>query len=38
MDKLSLVATAREQTRKAVAASSGRAAETVYGGHDRSLR
>lgn len=38
MDKLSLTATAREQTRKAVAASSGRAAETVYGGHDRSLR
>lgn len=38
MDKLSLVATAREQLRKAGAASSGRAADTVYGGHDRSLR
>jgi quercetin dioxygenase-like cupin family protein len=38
MDKLSLTATAREQIRKAVAASSGRAAHTVYGGHDRSLR
>lgn len=38
MDKLSLVATAREQSHKAAAASSGRAAETVYGGHDRSLR
>ena len=37
-DKLSLIATAREQTRKAVAASGGRAAHTVYGGHDRSLR
>lgn len=38
MDKLSLIATAREQTRKAVIATSGRAAATVYGGHDRSLR
>lgn len=38
MNKLSLIATAREQTRKACAATSGRAAETVYGGHDRSLR
>lgn len=37
MDKLSLIATAREQARKA-AGSSGRAAKTVYGGHDRSLR
>jgi quercetin dioxygenase-like cupin family protein len=38
MDKLSLVATAREQSRKASDASSGRAAQTVYGGHERSLR
>lgn len=38
MNKLSLTATAREQARKAVAASSGRAAATVYGGHDRALR
>jgi quercetin dioxygenase-like cupin family protein len=38
MDKLSLTATARETTRKATAASSGRAAQTVYGGHDRALR
>ncbi|MCW2680468.1 MAG: hypothetical protein JWM62_1869 [Frankiales bacterium] len=38
MDKLSLIATAREQTSKAVAASSGRAAHTVYGGHDHALR
>jgi quercetin dioxygenase-like cupin family protein len=38
MDKLSLVASAREQSRKAAAAGSGRAAETVYGGHERSLR
>ena len=38
MDTLSLVATAREQTRKALAGSQGRAAQTVYGGHDRSLR
>jgi quercetin dioxygenase-like cupin family protein len=38
MDKLSLVATAREQSRKAATSSSGRAADTVYGGHARSLR
>ena len=38
MDKLSLVATAREQGRRAASASSGRAAETVYGGHERALR
>ena len=38
MDKLSLVATAREQSRKATAARSGRAADTVYGGHDHALR
>jgi quercetin dioxygenase-like cupin family protein len=38
MDKLSLVATAREQASKAQASSSNRAAETVYGGHDHQLR
>jgi quercetin dioxygenase-like cupin family protein len=38
MDKLSLIATAREQSRKAAASTSRRAAETVYGGHDKSLR
>ncbi|MCW2714804.1 MAG: Cupin 2 conserved barrel domain protein [Frankiales bacterium] len=38
MFKLSLVAAAREQGRKAATASSGRAAETVYGGHEHSLR
>jgi quercetin dioxygenase-like cupin family protein len=38
MDKLSLVATAREQARKAATASTGRAAQTVYGGHDHALR
>ena len=38
MNKLSLVAMAREQGRRAADASSGRAAETVYGGHEHSLR
>ena len=38
MDELSLAATAREQSRKAAGSGSGRAATTVYGGHDRSLR
>jgi quercetin dioxygenase-like cupin family protein len=38
MDKLSLVATARAQERSAAGGSSGRAAHTVYGGHDRALR
>ena len=38
MNKLSLSVTAREQSRKAAAQSSGRAAVTVYGGHDHSLR
>jgi quercetin dioxygenase-like cupin family protein len=36
--KLSLVAVAREQMAKAGTATSGRAAETVYGGHERLLR
>lgn len=38
MNKLSLIATAREQSRKAAAQSSGRAARTVYGGHETCLR
>lgn len=38
MDKLSLVATARELTRKAETSSNGRAAETVFGGHEHVLR
>jgi len=38
MNKVSLDAIAREQHKKASSASSGRAAETVYGGHEKSLR
>lgn len=38
MDKLSLDAMAREQAQRAGSAASGRAAETIYGGHDKSLR
>lgn len=38
MDKLSLVATARELTKKAESSGNGRAAETVYGGHEHVLR
>lgn len=38
MQKLSLDASAREQLRAALAASSGRAATTVYGGHEHRLR
>jgi quercetin dioxygenase-like cupin family protein len=38
MQKMSLDALAREQLEKARSAKAGRAAETVYGGHDRSLR
>lgn len=38
MNKRSLVATAREQVRKAEASANGRAAETVYGGHEHVLR
>jgi quercetin dioxygenase-like cupin family protein len=38
MQKLSLDALAREQLERAVASSSGRAARTVYGGHEHSLR
>jgi hypothetical protein len=38
MKKLSLDAIAREQAKRAAAASSGRSAETVYGGHEHALR
>ena len=38
MEKLSLDAVAREQIKRAAAASSGRSAETVYGGHEHALR
>lgn len=38
MHKFSLDAISREQQQKAAAAGSGRAAETVYGGHERALR
>jgi quercetin dioxygenase-like cupin family protein len=38
MQKFSLDAIAREQAKRAAAASSGRSAETVYGGHEHALR
>lgn len=38
MNKVSLTALAREQLEIARAASSGRSAHTVYGGHEHSLR
>jgi quercetin dioxygenase-like cupin family protein len=38
MEKISLTALAREQLEAARAASSGRSAHTVYGGHEHSLR
>ena len=38
MQMFSLEAIAREQARRAAAASSGRSAETVYGGHEHLLR
>lgn len=38
MNKLSLTAHAREQAAKAHTGGSGRAAVTVYGGHERALR
>jgi len=38
MEKFSLDAVAREQARRAAASSSGRSAETVYGGHEHALR
>jgi quercetin dioxygenase-like cupin family protein len=38
MDKISLEAKARELARKAAGASSGRAADTVFGGHEKRMR
>lgn len=38
MEKFSLDAIAREHAVRAAAASSGRSAETVYGGHEHALR
>jgi quercetin dioxygenase-like cupin family protein len=38
MEKFSLDAIARTQAKLAAAASSGRSAETVYGGHEHALR
>ncbi len=38
MEKFSLDAMAREQAKRAGAASSGRSAKTVYGGHEHALR
>jgi quercetin dioxygenase-like cupin family protein len=38
VQKLSLAATAREQLKRAAAASAGRAASTVVGGHEHQLR
>lgn len=38
MKKISLDAIAREQQKKASTASSGRAAATVFGGHEKALR
>lgn len=38
MEKISLTALAREHLEKARAASAGRSAHTVYGGHEHSLR
>lgn len=38
MQKISIVALATQQLEAAAAASSGRAADTVYGGHEKVLR
>ncbi|CAM2778424.1 cupin domain-containing protein [Prescottella defluvii] len=38
MDKTSLTALARQQLKLAATSSSGRSSQTVYGGHQRSLR
>jgi quercetin dioxygenase-like cupin family protein len=38
MEKISLTALARQQLEMARAASSGRSAHTVYGGHEHNLR
>lgn len=38
MNKVSLEALAREQLQQAASSASGRAADTVYGGHEKVLR
>ncbi|NLG54092.1 MAG: cupin domain-containing protein [Rhodococcus sp.] len=38
MEKMSLTAQARQQLKLAASSSSGRSSQTVYGGHQRSLR
>lgn len=38
MNKLSLEAKARELSQKAATSTSGRAADTIFGGHERRLR
>jgi quercetin dioxygenase-like cupin family protein len=38
VEKLSLIALARQQLKLARTASSGRSAQTVYGGHEHTLR
>lgn len=38
MNKLNLAAKSRELAKQAAAASSGRASETVFGGHEKQLR
>lgn len=38
MEKFSLEAIAREQSRRAAGTPAGRSAETVYGGHEHALR
>ena len=38
MQKMSLDAKAREHLKRAAASSTGRSAETVYGGHEHALR
>ena len=38
MEKFSLDSIVREQARRAAAAPAGRSAETVYGGHEHTLR
>ena len=38
MNKLSLDATVRDELKKAAASASGRAATTVFGGHEKTLR
>lgn len=38
MEKFSVDAVAREQSRKAAASGNGRSAVTIYGGHEKTLR